>query len=390
MSSPLRIGHFSWESSHAVKVGGISPHVTALSELQAEQGHEVHLFTRQGDKAVYEQIRGVHHQRVPHDFSGNIVDQMDRMCGAMVDRFYAVEELFGAFDLLHIHDWHAVEAQAVLHTTRPRVPWVMTFHSTEWGRGGNAHPVSWEGREIAHREWLGGYLSRAVVATSVPLRSEMKMLYQIPDEKIHLVPNGVFSVAREVDAGKVKEKYGIHPLAPVVLFVGRMTYQKGPDLLVEAIPRVLGERWDAKFVFAGEGDLRGPCQARAQELGVGGACRFLGYVSDETVVEWLNACDLLCVPSRNEPFGIVALEAWSAGKPVVGTEAVDIIHNFVDGVRAYIQPGSIAWCLGHVLGDMERARWMGKQGREKVEREYRWEKILAQTESLYRRVLNSA
>ena len=106
-----------------------------------------------------------------------------------------------------------------------------------------------------------------------------------------------------------------------------MSYQKGPDLLVEAVPLILRERQDARFVFVGEGDMRSFCERRAGELGVKEACRFLGYVSSAEKQELMNACDLVCVPSRNEPFGMIVLEAWDAGKPVVATEAVSIIRT---------------------------------------------------------------
>lgn len=84
---------------------------------------------------------------------------------------------------------------------------------------------------------------------------------------------------------------------------------------------ILRELQDARFVFMGEGDMRSFCERRAGELGVQEACRFLGYVSRAEKQELMNACNLVCVPSRNEPFGMIVLEAWDAGKPVVATEA---------------------------------------------------------------------
>jgi glycosyltransferase involved in cell wall biosynthesis len=380
----LRIGHFTWEAQYGLKVGGITPHITAVAEGLAARGHEVHVFTRRGNFPEYDLIRGVHYQRVPHDYGGSIVEQMDRMCRAMADRFFAVESLHGEFDVLHAHDWHPVLAMPGIKGRCP-VPWVFTYHSTEWGRAGNLHPRDDIGREIARREWLGAYEAREVIVTSHNLWNEVRALYQVPEAKTHLVPNGATSLRREVDPARVRKGAGIPPAAPVVLFVGRMTYQKGPDLLLEAVPRVLAHRGDVRFVFAGAGDLQGPCEARARELGVAGACRFLGYVTDDQVADWMNACDLLAVPSRNEPFGIVALEAWSCGKPVIGTEAVDLIHNFVDGIRAYVQPESVAWCINQVIGKPEVMREMGERGRAKVEKEYNWERILDQTLAVYRR-----
>ncbi|MDY6960225.1 MAG: glycosyltransferase family 4 protein, partial [Halobacteriota archaeon] len=314
----LRIGMFSWESDHSIKVGGISPHVTRLSEELAKK-HEVHIFTRRGWRRDYDEINGVHYQRCEHDDSGGIVYQMDRMCESMIDRIKAVEKIFGRFDVLHGHDWHPVTALCELKKLE-RYPFVFTFHSTEWGRNGNNHSYSDESREISHREWLGGYESKEVIVTSDNLKNEVKNLFQLPDYKMNIVPNGIDagSMRREVNAGKIKDNWGIHPLAPLVLFVGRMAHQKGPDLLVEAVPHVLNRRWDARFIFAGEGYLRQVCENRASRLGVDHACSFPGYISDTDLRSLLNSCDIFCMPSRNEPFGIAALEAWDAGKPVIG------------------------------------------------------------------------
>jgi glycosyltransferase involved in cell wall biosynthesis len=384
----LRIGIFSWESLHSVRVGGIAPHVTDLSEILARE-NEVHIFTRIGDEGEYEEINGVHYERCAHDQSGGIVDQMNAMCGAMVDRFYAVEDTFGKFDIIHGHDWHPVPALDEIKR-RSNIPFVITYHSTEWGRNGNCHSDSWESREIAHREWLAGYESSAVITTSGQMQNEIGNLYQIPDEKIEIIGNGVIACPRlAIDPGRVKERYGIHPLAPVVFFIGRMVHQKGVDLLIAAIPHILRHRWDVKFILAGEGGFRQKYEELARELGVHQSCRFPGYISDYELKELMNACDLLCVPSRNEPFGIVVLEGWSIGKPVVGTTAVDVIDNFKDGIKAYPHPESIAWCINYMLDNPDLMKKMGETGKRRVEKFYTWDHIAKKTLEVYEKVLRT-
>ena len=90
----LRIGMFSWESLYSVKVGGIAPHVSELSEALAAKGREVHIFTRSGGLRDYEIVNGVHYHRVTYDQSGGIVDQMDRMCDAIYSRFLDVKGIY--------------------------------------------------------------------------------------------------------------------------------------------------------------------------------------------------------------------------------------------------------------------------------------------------------
>jgi glycosyltransferase involved in cell wall biosynthesis len=385
----MRIGMLSWESLYSRKVGGGAPHVSELSEALARRGHEVHVFTRRGEFGSYDEINGVHYQRVDFSQSGDIIAQMDQMSEAIFDRFGHVQRICGKFDIVHGHDWHPVTALNRIKAAYA-IPYVITLHSTEWGRCGNNFSSGYVPREIAHREWMSGYEAAVVITTTQRMKDELTMLYQIPVEKIEIIPNGLVigSFRRAVDPGRVKERHGIHPLAPVILYCGRMNYQKGPCILVEAAPHVLARHWDARFVFIGDGDMRMECERKARELGVTGSCMFLGYTPSNVKEEWMNACDMVCLPSRNEPFGIVVLEGWDAGKPVVATEAVSIIKNFQDGLLAYIQPESIAWCINRLLDDPDEMERLGRAGRERLEREFTWDEIARETEDVYDRVLN--
>lgn len=381
----IRIGMFTWESLYAIRVGGIAPHVSELSEALAAEGHEVHLFTR-GNENNDEIINGVHYHRIACDRNGSVVEQMNRMCDAMYCRFLEVKDKAGEFDVLHGHDWHPVNVLCRIKA-QFGIPFVLTFHSTEWGRNGNLHGDWWEAKEIAHREWLGGYESSDIIATSKILKDEIQDIYKIPDHKLWQIPNGinVGKIKREIDPGDVKRLYGIHPYQPVVLFTGRMSYQKGPDLLVEAAARVLRKR-NAQFVLIGDGDMRSHCEYQAQRLGIGNSCNFLGYAPDDTVINWFNACDLVCVPSRNEPFGIVVLEAWDAKKPVVASDAVALVDNFRTGIVAHKEPSSIAWGLNYVLEGLGRNR-MGEKGYNLLKQQYNWKTIADKTLEVYEKVI---
>ena len=378
----------SWESLYSIKVGGVAPHVSELSEALARIGHEVHVFTRRGDFESYDKINGVHYQRVDSDSCGDILVQMNKMCDAIYDRFGAVKKLFGQFDIVHGHDWHPATTLAKIKNAYG-LPFILTMHSTEWGRNGNnfGYGIS---QEISHREWLGCYDASKVIVTTRRMQDELIWIYSLPQEKIHIIPNGIVlgKLRRGLNAGRVKEKYGIHPMAPVVLFCGRMSFQKGPDLLVEAVPLILRNRSDVRFVFMGEGVMRADCERRARELRVADACRFLGYTSSSEKEELVNACDLMCVPSRNEPFGVVVLEAWDACKPVVATEAVSIIKNFKDGLLAYVQPESIAWCINRLLGDPDEMKKLARAGFCRIETEFGWDTIAKRTEKVYELVLS--
>ena len=96
-----------------------------------------------------------------------------------------------------------------------------------------------------------------IIVTTQRMKNELMQIYSIPETKISIIPNGMIQgkMMRVIDSGSVKKKYHIKHGVPVVTFCGRMSYQKGPDLLVEAIPHILTNRKDVVFIFAGEGDM---------------------------------------------------------------------------------------------------------------------------------------
>ncbi|HHQ45007.1 MAG TPA: glycosyltransferase family 1 protein [Candidatus Altiarchaeales archaeon] len=389
----MRIAFFSWETRNSIPVGGVAAVVTHLGEALAELGHEVHVFTRiDGGKPEHEVINGVHEHRCVTPGCEDFIEYMDHMCDSIVSQYHWVKNKYGEFDVVHGHDWHVVNALANIkaNTGFDRIVW--SCHSTEYGRNGNQHADNWFSGRIRHREWLGGYLAKQATTVSYTMKHELMREYQTPEDKINVIYNGtdVHEVRMNVDAGRVKEHYNIWPLDPVILFLGRMSYQKGPDLLVEAVPKVLAENPNARFIFAGTGDLLEHVRGRLDYLGVGGKCRILGYVSDHERRELFNSCDIVCIPSRNEPFGIITLESWAAGKPVVACDTGgpgEIIDNFRTGIKVYQTPESIAWGLNYLLGDKTGAgiKKMGEACRREAEK-YDWKQIAKQYVKVYGKI----
>ena len=190
-----------------------------------------------------------------------------------------------------------------------------------------------------------------------------------------------------LDPGSIKQRYGIGPMDPTVLFSGRLSTQKGPDLLLEAVPGLLHYYPGAKFVFAGDGHMRGGLQQRADQLGVGHATRFIGHTSGHALVDLYKACDAVCMPSRNEPFGISALEGWAAGKPVVASRnggPDEFIWHNVNGLKISPSPESVGWGLGTLFTNFEWSRWMGRNGRIAAEQAFSWDKIAESVLQCYR------
>ncbi len=378
----MRIAMFSWESLHSIAVGGVAVHVTELAAAMERKGHEVHVFTRMVPGWRYhERIDGVHYHRCPYPSHSEFVDDVNNMCRAFVDRFFAIEDYIGRFDIVHAHDWLTANAMIWVKQGRGH-RCILTFHSTEYGRCGNCFP---NGRSVRVRdqERAGAYWADHIIAVSHAVKKELTWMYETPEWKISVVYNGVgpHRFDSDADPGQIKRQYQIGPVDPTVLFCGRLTHQKGPDLLLDAIPAILKYYPAAKFVFAGDGDMRGVLEARMRQQRLDYSVRFIGNRGGDELVRLYRMSDAVCVPSRNEPFGIVVLEAWSARKPVVVTQnggPNEYVSHEVNGLKVYPTRDSIAWGLGTLFADFDRARRMGENGRSVVEASFTWDKIVEQ------------
>lgn len=384
----MRIALLSWESLHSIHVGGVAAHVTELAAALERKGHEVHVLTRMGPgQPQYERIDGVHYHRCPFHPARDFVEEIKSMCRSFVHYLFETEDYIGPFDIVHAHDWLAANAMIWIQQGRQRRG-VLTIHSTEYGRCGN-HFYGGQSVRIQEQERAGAHVAERVITVSGSLKKEVQWMYEVPDWKFRVVYNGVNTHNFDgfIDSAEVRRRYSIGPIDPMVLFAGRMVAQKGPDILMEAIPHLLRVHPRAKFLFAGEGDMGGAVERRAHQLGVSHATRFVGFQQNGTLVNLYKACDVVCVPSRNEPFGIVILEAWSAGKPVVSTVnggPQEFISHNVNGLKVQANEDSIGWGLGTIFTNFEWARWMGRNGRIAAETAFSWDRIADQTLEAYR------
>jgi glycosyltransferase involved in cell wall biosynthesis len=297
-----------------------------------------------------------------------------------------VEDCVGRFDIVHAHDWLASNAAVWIKEGRGRKA-VLTMHSTEYGRNGNRF-FGGQSTRVQDHERHGTYCADRVITVSNQLKDEIRWLYQVPEDKTRMIYNGVnaSSFDYEVDPGEVKARYAIGPLDPTILFAGRMVVQKGPDILVRTMPGVLRYYPNAKYVFAGDGHMRGEVCAIAHQQGTAHALRMLGDKRGRELHDLFKACDVVAVPSRNEPFGIVILEGWSAHKPVVSTKRggpAEFVWHGVNGLQVDDTPDSVAWGLGTLLADHNCCRWMGRNGRAAVDAAFSWDNIAQQAEEVY-------
>lgn len=375
----MRIALLSWETLHSIHVGGVGVHVTELAAAIERKGHDVHVFTRMGPgQGMYDRIDGVHYHRCPFELNQDFTIEIENMCRSIVHYLFQTEDYIGPFDMIHAHDWLTAIAMIWIRQGRHRRT-ALTMHSSEYGRCGN---VFHNGKSdlIRKHERAGIFWAGKVITVSQALKREIMWMYEVPDPNVDVVYNAVNVHQWDgwLDPAQVKYRYGIGPMEPMVLFVGRMVYQKGPDLLLEAIPNILKYYPHAKFVFVGDGEMRASVEQRARHLNVSNATRFVGVKCGGELIDLYKSCDMVCVPSRNEPFGIVVLEAWSAGKPVVATingGPNEFLRHEFSGLKVSPTPESISWGLGTLFTNFEWGRWMGQNGRGVVEKKFNWDVI---------------
>ena len=259
----LLISMCAWESLHTIAIGGVAPHVTEISAALARRGHEVHLFVRAGydmSQPRYELIHAVHVHRVPIELNPDFVIECSNMCHAFVEHMRETEDhLNTVFDIVHAHDWLA--AKALVRMKQMGRKTVFTCHSTEVGRAGRADLDALSQRVQAIEAEACACADR-VIAVSGKFCDEVKAQYlangRSSKDKLRMVYNGIHPEAfrEEVDVAAVKQSYGLHPDTPVILSVGRLIPQKGPDILIGAMPKLIETNPDAVVVFVGDGHMR--------------------------------------------------------------------------------------------------------------------------------------
>ena len=283
------------------------------------------------------------------------MDEINNMCRSFVHDFYAVEDHVGRFDVVHAHDWLASNAAVWIKEGRGRKA-VLTMHSTEYGRNGNRF-FGGQSTRVQDHERHGTYCADRVITVSNQLKDEISWLYKVPDHKTQMIYNGVNSAGLRLRRGCRRNQAHATPSGrstrPCCSSAGWWC-RRGRTSWCARMPSVLQ-------ILSRTPSTSSPatatCEARstrlAQRLGVAHAVRMLGDRRGRDLHDLFKACDVVAVPSRNEPFGIVILEGWSAHKPVVSTKRggpAEFVWHGVNGLQVDDTPDSVAWGLGHAAG----------------------------------------
>ena len=391
----MRVLLLSWEYPPVVE-GGLARAVRKLSEQLVRDGAEVHVLTRGGGRLPAEEDRHgvtVHRVREPTYPRGDVeafVRWVDHMNADMLERGTELCERF-RFDLVHSHDWLVAGAAEPL-ARRHGCPWVVTVHATEYGRHQGwvdkypqSHIHAVEARMVRRAD--------AVIGCSNYMRGHIASAFRVPASTIAVIPNGIDPRELEpvgADLESLRARYAGRG-ERLVLLVGRLVYEKGFHLALDALTGAIERFGDVRFAVAGTGTAEAELKRQARALGLARHGSFLGWVGDDMLHSLYRIADVCIVPSIYEPFGLVALEAMASGcltivadtgglrEVVPGDGSVGMRFRSRDS-------GSLGETLEDVLADDDARHRVVAAAREHV-LQFDWARVGARTRELYRDVL---
>jgi len=388
----MRVLMVSWEYPPVI-VGGLGRHVHALATALAAAGHDVVVIARHPfgtDAETHPTARvdldGVRVLRVaedpPHlEFVRDLVAWTLGLGHAMLRAVTAfLRESDWRPEVVHAHDWLVAHA-AIGLADLTGAPLVATLHATEAGRHGGwlSAPLN---QQVHSVEWWLARRADIVVTCSQAMRAEVAGLFDLDRADVAVVHNGIAATGwdrpRELPEGP-----------PTLLYLGRLEWEKGIHDLIAALPAIRRAHPQTRLLLAGTGSCIDWLADRARAARVRRAVTLLGHVDDAALGSLLAAASAVVLPSRYEPFGIVALEAAAVGVPLVASRAGGLGEVVVDGVTGLsFDPGDvrgIAAAVVAALDDPDAATERAAAARDRLGREFAWPTIAAETAALYAR-----
>lgn len=380
----MRVLVLSWEFPPRI-IGGLGRHVDRLTEALTAEGHDVHVLTRDAPDTPPEEIRNrIHVHRVPEyppqvPFEDLVSWVLQFNLGLVEVGVPLLHQR--QIDVIHAHDWLVAYAACTLHNIF-KVPLVSTIHATEYGRHQGWLPGEMN-RLIHQVEWWLTYMSRRVLTCSTYMRDQVERIFELPHAKMDIVPNGV--ALRMGEGGTDRPA-----AAPLVLFAGRLEYEKGVQTLIAAAPSIVERHPGTRFEIAGEGTYGAELRRLVAASPHADRFTFHGFVDDAAMPDLYRRASVVVAPSIYEPFGIVALEAMAAKVPVIVGDTGGLRELVADGDNGLcVRPedsGHLADLVDSILADPGLAgRLVAGGSRHSVSRS--WRAIARRTTAIYEKAI---
>lgn len=384
----MRVLILSWEYPPLIE-GGLARHVRKLSEGLVTLGTEVHVLTRGREESPEEEdVAGVVVHRVreperPREL-GEFVTWVEHMNADMLAAGVELGDRF-EFDVVHGHDWLVAVAGDHL-ARRFRAPLVTTIHATEYGRHQgwvHTHP---QAHIHGVERWMANRADR-LVTCSAYMREHVADVYGLEEEQVAVVPNGIdpAELVPVADLDELRARFAA-PHERLVLLVGRLVYEKGFQLALEALPELVERLGGVRYLVAGSGTHEAQLREQARELGLEAHGTFLGWIGDDVLHSLYRIADLTVVPSIYEPFGLVALEAMASGCAclVADTGGLrEVVPNEDVGLRFRSRdPESLAALAERILTERELRERLVAEASEHV-LSFDWADVARQIAAVY-------
>ena len=384
----MKILMLTWEYPPRV-VGGISKVVYDLSHKMVKEGNEVTVVTyKDGDNVkYYENDKGVEVYRVDNYMirANNFIDWIMQLNFNMITKVNEIINKNGKFDVIHAHDWLvAYSAKSIKESYN--IPLISTIHATESGRNSGIHDETQ--RYINDSEWMLTYESSEVIVNSNYMKNEVQRLFGLPYDKINVIPNGVnLQLFSNVNVDYDFRRQYAMDNEKIILYVGRLVYEKGIQNLIAAMPKILDRYHDSKLIICGRGGMIDELREQVKYLGIDNKVYFAGYCDSKKMQKMYKCADVAVFPSTYEPFGIVAIESMLSGTPTIVSDVGglnEIVEHGVTGMKSYAgNANSIADSVLALLFDPKLCVNISQNAIKKVKENYNWAKITDNTYYVY-------
>lgn len=384
----MKILMLTWEYPPRV-VGGISKVVYDLSHKMVKEGNEVTVVTyKDGDNVkYYENDKGVEVYRVDNYMirPNNFIDWIMQLNFNMITKANEIINKNGKFDVIHAHDWLvAYSAKSIKESYN--IPLISTIHATESGRNSGIHDETQ--RYINDSEWMLTYESSEVIVNSNYMKNEVQRLFGLPYDKINVIPNGVnLQLFSNVNIDYDFRRQYAMDNEKIILYVGRLVYEKGIQNLIAAMPKILDRYHDSKLIICGRGGMIDELREQVKYLGIDNKVYFAGYCDSKKMQKMYKCADVAVFPSTYEPFGIVAIESMLSGTPTIVSDVGglnEIVEHGVTGMKSYAgNANSIADSVLALLFDSKLCASISQNAIKKVKENYNWAKITDNTYYVY-------
>jgi glycogen(starch) synthase len=396
-----RVLLLSWEYPPVIE-GGLARHVRKLAEALVRQGVAVDVLTRgvgseqDKERTSVQDNAGVTVHRIREPSWPRDLDRFVAWVEQMNDDMLAAGAALAAehsYDLVHGHDWLVGRASAAL-AEKLGVPYVTTIHATEHGR----HQGWVDKPPQSHIHSVERWMARradAVIVCSYYMRGHVADIFDIDERRVAVIPNGVDpSELRPTGDLQTLRREFAGPHERLVLLVGRLVYEKGFQLALDALPNVIERVGNVRFLVAGSGTYEAELKAQAALLGLNDHGTFLGWIGDDVLHSLYRIADLCVVPSIYEPFGLVALEAMASGCPCIVADTGGLREVVPGGEHVGLRfDGGDAEHLGvmieRLLVDGALRDRLVTQASEHVLR-FDWDDIAGRTRCIYDELLELA